>query len=232
MNKQRKYFTLIELLVVMAIVSILAALLLPALQMALEKGRRTKCMSMFSQMGNAFTFYASDYGDWLPVRKLRIDNADVIVQPWWHEALWGYVFGKVLENDINPATGASYKGLGIFDNKSTRKSTSRFVCPSFKPPGIDIYYTWGYNMNFGQAFADGRPEILRLDKYRRPSLTNVLTEQSGITAVTAVGQVDKIRHRGTSNVLFVDMHIENMHSAKLYGCDTWTNNNIHHFWLP
>ncbi len=54
----RKIFTLIELLVVIAIISILMAILLPALHMAKSFAKRTNCMSTMRQFGLCVLNYA------------------------------------------------------------------------------------------------------------------------------------------------------------------------------
>jgi prepilin-type N-terminal cleavage/methylation domain-containing protein len=53
-------FSLIELLVVIAVTAILASLVLPALAMAKERGKRTKCISNLRQFGISHTLYAND----------------------------------------------------------------------------------------------------------------------------------------------------------------------------
>ena len=65
-------FTLIELLVVIAIIAILAALLLPALSKAKERGLAIACMADTKQMSVGFTIYAGDNSDVFPLPK-----------PWW-----------------------------------------------------------------------------------------------------------------------------------------------------
>ncbi len=59
----RHAFTLVELLVVVAIIAILAAMLLPALTQAKERGRRAICMSNLRQLGIGLQLYAGDNND-------------------------------------------------------------------------------------------------------------------------------------------------------------------------
>ena len=55
---------MIELLVVIAIIAILAAILLPALAAAKERGKRAACMNNLRQVGIASVMYANDYNDY------------------------------------------------------------------------------------------------------------------------------------------------------------------------
>ena len=105
-------FTLIELLVVIAIIAILAAMLLPALAAAKERGRRTQCLNNLHQLGIACTVYA-------------MDNRDILIP-----ALSGTV-----QIAINPPDTALWSSLGLTVNSN---SASIWTCPN-RGIGLPIY---------------------------------------------------------------------------------------------
>ena len=68
-DKTAAAFTLIELLVVMAIISVLAALLLPTLGRAKETARATACLSNLHQAGIALQIYVQENNNKMPVMR-------------------------------------------------------------------------------------------------------------------------------------------------------------------
>jgi len=78
-SNEHSGFTLIELLVVISIISILIAVLLPALQQARGVAMQAKCAVNLKQLGIARMAYAEDY--------------DSVIPGWrtlWHRTLFSY----------------------------------------------------------------------------------------------------------------------------------------------
>ena len=77
----RRAFTLVELLVVIAIVAILAAILFPAFAQAKAAAKKTVDLSNLKQIGTAYTLYANDADDHLPLTTMNMDGATMEMRP-------------------------------------------------------------------------------------------------------------------------------------------------------
>ncbi|MBO5821459.1 MAG: DUF1559 domain-containing protein [Lentisphaeria bacterium] len=134
--KKVKPFTLIELLVVIAIIAILAAILLPALQSARERGRGASCINNLKQLGAAFQSYSSDYDGWAPSPFNRKTGASAFSPYMWTNALAWNNYIPASFCDLGRVTD-----LSKVDEKH-RKETGLLACPSTDMNNIS---TQGWN---------------------------------------------------------------------------------------
>ena len=194
-TQARKGFTLIELLVVVAIVSILAAMLLPALTKVRELGRRTVCMHKLKQIGLAFHLYANDHDDW-------INPGNMIGPQYWDgvrsDRNWHERFAR-----IGPFSPLDYK-LTYTQDIAGRVS---FLCPSEKRVFTYHHYANNLWVTGYESFSSTFPLYKFSGLTANPTDVILVTEgeRTGQVSATAVslGHV-AFRHNGLANTLYAD----------------------------
>ncbi len=150
-------FTLVELLVVIAIIGILAALLLPAVQAARERGRQAACTNNLKQLGLALTMHHDSHkvfpsGGWGSRWGGDADRRAGKEQPGsWCYSILPYMEQSAifkLPSDSDPATIGSSQMAGGATAAAT--PIAGFYCPSRRP--TDIYPdTAGSYVNMNKA---------------------------------------------------------------------------------
>ncbi|HMD53834.1 MAG TPA: prepilin-type N-terminal cleavage/methylation domain-containing protein [Phycisphaerae bacterium] len=129
-EKAVQAFTLIELLVVIAIIAILAAMLLPALAAAKQRGYRASCQSNLHQLGISIQIYGGDNNNKLPdLRYSPFTTAAPVAAGLWPWDMSTNFLGEMIDN------GASQ---------------NIFYCPA--NPSFNCTNTWDFGVAQANPF--------------------------------------------------------------------------------
>jgi prepilin-type N-terminal cleavage/methylation domain-containing protein/prepilin-type processing-associated H-X9-DG protein len=209
--KRRAAFTLIELLVVVAIIAVLAAMLLPALNNAKASAKRAQCLSNMKQLATGMFLYAGDHDDHVPIW------ADAgFPEPQWGRVrciFWKYAYPAI----YNPTDG----------NWALNQTPLRcpLVTREFDPFGLYLGGIGGNQNYFGRNAGAGR---FKLTQVKNTTELMMLADNIGCETHGNYG-LDHRHHtkgmrwsysttEGLANVIYVDGHA---------GTEKWINI---HYW--
>jgi prepilin-type N-terminal cleavage/methylation domain-containing protein/prepilin-type processing-associated H-X9-DG protein len=217
-------FTLVETLVVLAIIAILAALIIPAVDSAFAHAASTQSISNLKQFSLAYTSFSDDNGGRLPPASCAVSNpsdfGEKAYKKSWDFWLLPYL-GYNIDGDLTDSNRP--KAENVFMHKRDKNTAS----------SVGSRRTYGVNM-LGITPVVSRytsTEWARLSQVRQPSRLILLTEcpyASGVigkysyAAISPCVQISNTEGKrdlnpgGVYNYLFVDGHVESLKLEETY----------------
>lgn len=214
MLRRRDTFTLIELLVVISIISILIAILLPALAKARSSSKTVNCLVNIRSSGTAIMVYTNDYNSWtMSYYDINWDiDSGTTSDRYWPTPL---VMGNYLPH--LPQRGSGFATVCPDGSTSTSIDGGYYkVVMSYSMRGINSQPTYPTNFRFDSVLTNNG----NADNNIAPeSFTGSMSDHvwlfdscayTGSSGYTQHAGVDKgnfgVWHEGRGSVLFFDGH--------------------------
>ena len=207
---KRPSFTLIELLIVIAIIAILAAMLLPALNKAKEKAQGIFCVSNLKQLAVAFVSYTADNKDRLPHYMSPLGGDGIA----WHT---NFIHLGYLPN-VKSLICPSLRAEGQWQIYDGGLYTKLYKKPTYPWVGIGINASLtGYAGSGASAAAKESAHVTAVKKPSQVYLaldtlfktTASPSDYKGSHFVYGVNGTERMphaRHSGAVDVLYLDGH--------------------------
>lgn len=206
---RRQGFTIIEVLVVIAIIGILVALLLPAVQQSRESARRMQCANNLKQIGIALTSFCE-------VNKGAFPRSTHSTMDY--EKTWIYTLAPYMENvDKIRICPNDPKGDERLSEKGTSYVLNEYICEPGDDAKLSLYHLQATSMTITVFTVSDDKGVTTTDDHTHSR--NWFKPGDPWPRICGDIQVDRFagsppgtpaarRSSGVSNYLFADGHVQ------------------------